>query len=370
MPAVDRSTLLDLLDAKLSAENVRDLVFDLDLDWANTGGDASTKRDRLRTLITDFARRGQADALLAAVRRRRPDALSADTTLAASPPNQSPPSNSPRRRENGGGKDVSGEPQVDVAALLKRGEAYLEAKALQRAIDVFSQVIQADPDNADAYRLRGQAYWWADNPARGVEDFTEAILLKPTAQTYEWRARAYYHALNDEYRGMQDFAKALEIDPSYTPAYAARARVYTERKEYDRALADHNRYLALKPRDDSQYAERGKVYELKGDYQRALDDFSKAIQCNARNIWHFIHRADLYRRHFKNYRLAILDYSAALAIEPDHAASLYNRGQTYLDDGDLDHAADDFRRVAALGAEYYGRWAEDKLKDIRKKRGW
>lgn len=74
MQSEDRKQWLDLLDERLSADDVRELVFDLSLDWDNLGH-AETKRGRLRALIEYHERRGSLDPLLSAIVDRRPDIL-------------------------------------------------------------------------------------------------------------------------------------------------------------------------------------------------------------------------------------------------------------------------------------------------------
>jgi tetratricopeptide (TPR) repeat protein len=51
---------------------------------------------------------------------------------------------------------------------------------------------------------------------------------------------------------------------------------------------------------------------------------------------------------------AIAGYTKALALDPDHAASLYDRGELYLLDARFDLAQADFERAAALVP---GHWA-------------
>lgn len=86
-----RQTLLNVLDEGLSVEEVKELVFGLDLDWHNLGG-GETKRGQLRALIEHTQRRQHVQQLVAMVTTRRPDlapALGA-VDLTADPPLQAP----------------------------------------------------------------------------------------------------------------------------------------------------------------------------------------------------------------------------------------------------------------------------------------
>jgi tetratricopeptide (TPR) repeat protein len=50
---------------------------------------------------------------------------------------------------------------------------------------------------------------------------------------------------------------------------------------------------------------------------------------------------------------AIATYTKALALDPDHAASLYDRGELYLLDGRIDLAQVDFERAAVLVPDHW-----------------
>lgn len=82
--SVDRQTLLDTLDDRLDAEDVRQVCFDLGLDWDNLAGE-DTKRGKLRALIQYHERRGCLPALAACVAARRPDLAEAHALAEALP---------------------------------------------------------------------------------------------------------------------------------------------------------------------------------------------------------------------------------------------------------------------------------------------
>ncbi len=99
--SVDRQTLLDTLDDRLDAEDVRQVCFDLGLDWDNLVGE-ETKRGKLRALIQYHERRGRQPAQLARVAARRPDVAEAEGVAGALPGASSA---APRREWTAGGED-------------------------------------------------------------------------------------------------------------------------------------------------------------------------------------------------------------------------------------------------------------------------
>lgn len=93
MLSIPRETLLNVLDEGLSVDEVKELVFELGLDWHNLGG-GDTKRGQLRALIEYSQRRQQLGQLVDRVTDRRPDL--APALAAFSPTTPSPLRVSPR----------------------------------------------------------------------------------------------------------------------------------------------------------------------------------------------------------------------------------------------------------------------------------
>ena len=96
-----------------------------------------------------------------------------------------------------------------------------DSKALKRAIDDFSSVIELDPRVAAAYSYRAEAYRLMGMIDEAIRDSTTAIQLrgdqKSTAYAYATRAEIYRRlGQNELYKA--DFRKSIELDP-YSPDY-------------------------------------------------------------------------------------------------------------------------------------------------------
>jgi len=80
-----------------------------------------------------------------------------------------------------------------------------------KAIDVFSQNIQLDPNSAQSYFERGFSYQRLGNKHRAIEDYTKAIELS------SYHAQAYYHRgllyaeLNNNQKAVIDLRKSSQL---------------------------------------------------------------------------------------------------------------------------------------------------------------
>lgn len=351
MPTINRRALIDLLDSRLSVDDVRDIVFDLGLDWGNLGGDTTTKRHRLQNIIDLYTRRQQIDDFLAAVAHRRPDVLAPGTTLAG--PSAPATTTTPA-------------PDVNVSALIERGHTYVKANLPDRAIEMFTTALKADPTHVPAYLGRGQAYIAAGQAKRAIEDFTEAILLEPdNAEAYERRGRVYFYGQKDTYRGRADFDKAIEADPARIGAYAARAEVHQSLKAFDRAIADFSQAIKLAPPDSISiyYSSRASLYEEVGDLSSALADRSMTTIYDPQDAHYRIMRGKLYQRQ-GNYQAAIGDFSTAIQLGPGKAWPYFERAECYKAQGDRWKAMADYRICVQLADDSYRVSAEFELERL------
>ena len=130
-----------------------------------------------------------------------------------------------------------------------RGVNYLDYGHYDLAIEDFTEVIQHDPANAEAYYNRGTAYASKGEYDLAIADFDMAIELRHKYwQAYANRGIAYLR-LNDYDRAIADLTQAMEAYPvlglpldtnrsDRAILYNNRARAYYGAQQYDNAWDD------------------------------------------------------------------------------------------------------------------------------------
>ncbi len=87
------------------------------------------------------------------------------------------------------------------------------------AIEVYSQAIPLEPNDADAYNGRGFARYGLKDYQGAIEDYNEAIPLEPNdADAYNGRGFARY-GLKDYQGAIEDYNEAIRLEPNFAPAY-------------------------------------------------------------------------------------------------------------------------------------------------------
>ena len=108
-----------------------------------------------------------------------------------------------------------------------------------------------------------------------------------------------------------------------------------EPPESDPVIAELSRAIRLDPGDFAAYAKRGDIFRNTGDFDRAIADYSAAIDC--------------YRGRLAYLQTGRVGGAAplrdALRVSPETALACFNRGSTYLRNGEHDRAVEDFTEL-------------------------
>lgn len=123
------------------------------------------------------------------------------------------------------------------------GDVQFNIRRYANAIDLYSCVLQVDPDYAPAYASRGYAY----------------------------------AALLDADNAFADYEQALALDEGLVAAYNNRGALYTTQGNFGLAINDFTLAIAFDPDAAVSYNNRGVVHAIEGNYDLALVDFEQAL---------------------------------------------------------------------------------------------
>lgn len=141
-------------------------------------------------------------------------------------------------------------------------------------------------------------------------------------------------------------------------AHLTRAQAYRANGDEARASADYGVAIALLNElnggaglSSGQYLQRGIAHHAMQDIERALSDYDDAIRLDTGNALAHADRGILLATQKADMRRAIADFSRALALVPDNAATLVLRGNAYASVGENGRALADLDRAAALAPD-------------------
>ena len=235
----------------------------------------------------------------------------------------------------------------DAEAYKNRGNAFYELLEYEEAISDYAKAIELNPNYAAAYINRGAAYYELLEYEKAISDYTKAIELNHDfAKAYSNRGCPYYELLDYE-RAISDFTKAIELNPIDADAYINRGIAFAELLDYKKAIGDFTKAIVLNPKDAVAYYNRGNAYAELLDYKKAIGDFAKAIDLNPDYAAAYNNRGIVYRK-FQKYEVAISDYAKAIELNPINADAYINRGIAYYELQKYEEAISDCTKAIEL----------------------
>ena len=142
-------------------------------------------------------------------------------------------------------------------AALQRGKKADEAGKRDDAIAAYTEAVQADPSNVEAWRARGSDYQLARDYQKAQADFDKAIEIQPSgAENYLARAD-YFAAIGQAERAIHDYTLAINLKLERTEVYNARGKAYTEVRQFEKAEEDFTQAIILRLDNAEPYLGRG-----------------------------------------------------------------------------------------------------------------
>lgn len=238
--------------------------------------------------------------------------------------------------------------------LFNRGANYLQTNSYDKAAADYTEVIKLTPTDDEAYLNRASAYLGKGDDASvdlAIADYSKAIALKPEKTDLLLERGVLY--VNKK----KDFAKA---DADYTSYLAkagdkaspetllTQAQLKKALNKPDEAIVIYGKYLALE-KDPAKQADASKqlgyVYLVKADYPNAIKTYSDYLAKNSKDVVALSNRAQAYLL-TNDLEKATADLNAALAVEPNSAAALTQRGWVNSKKGDAAVKAGDPKAAA------------------------
>jgi predicted O-linked N-acetylglucosamine transferase (SPINDLY family) len=226
-----------------------------------------------------------------------------------------------------------------------------QAGRLQAAEQIYRQILQADPNQADAIHLLGVMAHQAGQHAIAVQYIERAIGLNDGTAAFHNNLGEAYRALGRIPEAAACYRRALQRKPNYAEAYSNLGNALKQQGKLEEAIAAYRRALEAKP----------DCAEVNGNLGLALADrkqLDEAVACYRRALELKPDFAEVYG----NLGLAlagqekpdeaIAAYRRALELKPDFAEAHANLGNTLQDQGRLDEAIAAYRRALELKPDF------------------
>ncbi|HEY5312830.1 MAG TPA: tetratricopeptide repeat protein [Pirellulales bacterium] len=244
-----------------------------------------------------------------------------------------------------------------ASAYRGRGAAVLLRNYDELALADFDRAILLEPDHAESFILRGSVWLLKHSAAKALADAERAIRLgNRSSRCFELQIRAWLLA-GDHDRALAAADRAHQFNSQSATIYVFRGAALEAAGKLDEALADYTTAVRLDPYSSTACGQRAQSLGAKGQYAKAIKECTRLLQLVPKDavIYRTRGQARCCNREFAQ---AIADFDEALRLDPslDNART----GRAYCLDaaGDADAAIEVYDSIlqrTGSRAAYAGR---------------
>ena len=226
-----------------------------------------------------------------------------------------------------------------------------QAGRLQAAEQIYRQILQAQPDQADALHLLGVMAHQMGHYGTAVEYIGRAIGVQGDVAAFH---NNLGYVLRDQ--GKLDEAaaccrRALELNPDYADAHNNLGNVLRDQGKLDESVVHYRRALELKPNFAEAHSNLGNALRDQGMLEEAVASYRRALELKP-DYAEAHNKLSNALRDQKKLDEAVACCRRALELKPDYAGAYNNLGNILRDQAKLDEAVACYRQALARKPDY------------------
>jgi len=253
------------------------------------------------------------------------------------------------------GQSIPAAPQQD---RLLQAQHLQSLGSNDQARDLFEEILQADPSNADAREGMSSTTERLALNSRAAGQMDDALADLLRAQKVEPNdTRVLYDLaiLEDEMHLYRDADKVLDqlvsVSPDEPSILYARARVKFDLGQLDAALQPMQAYLKVRPLDASAHYGLGRIYQLQLQFDKARAEFQQSISIQPvqSEAYYQLGQVDLEQDQYKE---AIELFHKTLERDPQHGGALTGLGIAHFKLKQYEDAAQWLTKATQAAPDY------------------
>jgi tetratricopeptide (TPR) repeat protein len=172
------------------------------------------------------------------------------------------------------------DPAKRIGITMSRARASLLLFDFGEAIEDFTEVLGAEPDNLIALAGRAQALTQRGANAKAAEDWARIATLKPGDVAANLQLGLAHNAAGAHDKAVAAFAEVVKADAASAEAHIGMAAAYEKLAQRDKADENIAAALKINPNNSSALITQAEIAEGRGDTQLAIDSYLAAVKSN------------------------------------------------------------------------------------------
>ena len=229
-------------------------------------------------------------------------------------------------------KDISNNPQqrsIDshdaIENKLEQAMSFHQMGQLQRAEEIYQQILTHHSQNAEALHLLGVIAYQVGKYRRATCLITQAIEIDSSRSSFFNNLGLVLLERKKYEEAIQAFQRALEIQPDYAEAYNNLGVTFKKNRDFEEAVRAFRQALKIRP----SYANNlGNVKQGQGELEEALQAYQQVFKIQPNHAEAYYNLGNLLQEQGK-LEEAIEAYQRVLEIQPNHGEAYNNLGVVF-----------------------------------------
>lgn len=210
-----------------------------------------------------------------------------------------------------------------VNEALQLALQYHQAGRQQEAADLYQQILQVQPDHADALHLLGVLAHQDGQHGLALELIERAIELAPDVVLYRSNIGPVYMALGRLEEARECYAEVIRRQPEYVEAHNNLGHLLDVLGQADEAQAHFRKAVEIKPDYAEAHYNLGRLLRKQGQVAQAISCCREALRYKP-DFPDAHNNLGLLLAEIGQREEALQHYHAALAVQPQHAEAHNN----------------------------------------------
>ena len=240
---------------------------------------------------------------------------------------------------------------MDIEQKLQEAIVFHQSGQLQRAEQIYQQVLQISPSNADALNLLGFLAYQVGRCEVAANLIAKAIEVDSKQYIFFINLGLVRQEQGELDKSIEAYHKAIEINPDDSDVYNNLGNTLQEQGELDKSIEAYHKAIEINPNDSDVYNNLGNTLQGQGELDKSIEAYHKAIEINPNDarIYYNLGAAQKKQGKLDN---AIQTYQQAIEINPDDAEIYNSLGTTLQKQEKLDQAIQVYHRALEINPNY------------------
>jgi protein O-GlcNAc transferase len=212
-----------------------------------------------------------------------------------------------------------------------------QAGRLLEAEQIYRQILQADPTQADAWHLLGAVAHQRGLHQQAAECMQRALDIQPNVAAVHANLGQVYQALGKLDEAATCYRRALELAPDYAEALSNLASILQTQGSLEEAIDHCRRAVQLKPALAEAHNNLGHALRLNGKLDQAVASLRRALKINP-ELAEAHNNLGVALQNLRRLDDAETCFRQALRLKPEYAEAWTNLGHVLTRLGKLDDA--------------------------------